>query len=552
MATDSHTYTSTPSAAAPKKRASGYFYNIGQATRTLLHGLKLTWRHFLESSNSRKPMGVEAADYFEQQTGIVTLQYPRESLPVPDNARYRLHNEIDDCIVCDKCAKICPVDCIEIEPVKAIETIGQTSDGTPKRIYAARFDIDMAKCCFCGLCTTVCPTECLTMTKAYDFSEFDVADHTYAFAEMTPLEILQKKKELEEFQAQKAAKAAVAGVPAAGVPAAGSATTKPGVARPIPAAARPSVARPGVARPQTPRAGMAKPAASTPGQSPEEVQEAARKLMEQKGAAQAPNPVAKSAPTPEGTEETAPPEANKPLLRPRPMMKPKTGTSEGADANAAAQKAVEGTTEKADAAKATGRPRPVMKPIVKNTTASADNPAAPETEAAKPAARPRPIIKPVIKQTAPPTAGDSTEPTATPEETPTSSSLPSSMKKDMGVPDDLLKTNTFSEEKPRPRPVLKPVVRKPDTAATSDQPQQADAEAPKKPRPVIKPVVPKPTMQKAPTPEEKGAGEGNIKEPKPIVNPKEIVRKPPQEDKSEEDKRQEDSQRPEPPGHPDR
>ena len=90
--------------------------------------------------------------------------------PIPDVGRYRLHNEIDDCIVCDKCAKICPVDCIDIEPIKATEEIGKTSDGTPKRIYAAKFDIDMGKCCFCGLCTTVCPTECLTMTKVYDFS----------------------------------------------------------------------------------------------------------------------------------------------------------------------------------------------------------------------------------------------------------------------------------------------------------------------------------------------------------------------------------------------
>lgn len=135
----------------------------------------------------------------------MTLQYPHESFPIPDNGRYKLHNEIDDCIVCDKCAKICPVDCIEIEPIKAVDTFGHTSDGTPKRIHAAKFDIDMGKCCFCGLCTTVCPTECLTMTKSFDFSEYDVADHNYSFATMTPLEILQKKKELEEFEAKKQA-----------------------------------------------------------------------------------------------------------------------------------------------------------------------------------------------------------------------------------------------------------------------------------------------------------------------------------------------------------
>lgn len=184
--------------------ASEYFKNIKQAAGTLKKGLQLTMKHMVEARQNAKPLSISDPDYFKQDKGIATLQYPHESIPVPDNGRYRLHNEIDDCIVCDKCAKVCPVDCIDIEAIKAVETYGTTSDGTPKRIHAAKFDIDMGKCCFCGLCTTVCPTECLTMTKAYDFSEYDVKDHNYSFAEMTPLEILQKKKELEEFEAKKA------------------------------------------------------------------------------------------------------------------------------------------------------------------------------------------------------------------------------------------------------------------------------------------------------------------------------------------------------------
>ncbi|CAN0476704.1 unnamed protein product, partial [Phaeothamnion confervicola] len=148
--------------------------------------------------------------------GIATIQYPHVSLPVPDIGRYKLHNEIDDCIVCDKCAKICPVNCITIEPIKATEEIGRTSDGTPKRIYAAKFDIDMGKCCFCGLCTTVCPTECLTMTKTYDFSVFDIREHNYAFAEMSTEEIAEKKQLLEDQQKTKAAQQATNTTPAFG------------------------------------------------------------------------------------------------------------------------------------------------------------------------------------------------------------------------------------------------------------------------------------------------------------------------------------------------
>ena len=155
-------------------------------------------------------LSVTEEKYLSQRDRIATIQYPYEMQPIPDAGRYRLHNEIDDCIVCDKCAKVCPVDCIDIEPIKATEEFGKTSDGTPKRIYAAKFDIDMGKCCFCGLCTTVCPTECLTMTKVYDFSVTDIREHNFEFAEMSAAEIEDKKRALEEFQNTKTAPVAPA------------------------------------------------------------------------------------------------------------------------------------------------------------------------------------------------------------------------------------------------------------------------------------------------------------------------------------------------------
>jgi formate hydrogenlyase subunit 6/NADH:ubiquinone oxidoreductase subunit I len=180
-----------------------YWENIFESTGTLLAGLKITFSHFLGARKSRKPVSITDPTYFDHTEGINTISYPYEMQPVPDNGRYRLHNEIDDCIVCDKCAKVCPVDCIAIEPIKAVEEFGKTSDGTSKRIYAATFDIDMGKCCFCGLCTTVCPTECLTMTKVYDFSTFDIREHNFVFAEMTEAEIAEKRKLLEEHQKSK-------------------------------------------------------------------------------------------------------------------------------------------------------------------------------------------------------------------------------------------------------------------------------------------------------------------------------------------------------------
>ncbi len=167
--------------------------------------MALTIRYFLSARFKRNKKPVTSANYFDEENGTFTVQYPHEEIPVPDHGRYKLHNEIDDCIVCDKCAKICPVDCIEIEPIRAVEEYGKTSDGTPLRIHAAKFDIDMAKCCFCGLCTVVCPTECLTMTDEFDYSTSNILDHNFSFSKMTEQEIAQKKTELEEFQKEKAA-----------------------------------------------------------------------------------------------------------------------------------------------------------------------------------------------------------------------------------------------------------------------------------------------------------------------------------------------------------
>ncbi|MBA4053351.1 MAG: 4Fe-4S ferredoxin [Marivirga sp.] len=189
-------------------RNKSYWKNITETIQSLCSGLKITFRHFKAARKTQKVVAISDTTYFNQRTGIATIQYPYEMQPVPDNGRYRLHNEIDDCIVCDKCAKVCPVDCIDIEPIRAPEEIGKTSDGTSKRIYAATFDIDMGKCCFCGLCTTVCPTEFLTMTKVYDFSVTDIREHNYEFAEMSEAEIIEKKKVFEEFQKSKVTAAA--------------------------------------------------------------------------------------------------------------------------------------------------------------------------------------------------------------------------------------------------------------------------------------------------------------------------------------------------------
>jgi len=172
-------------------------------------GLSLTVSHLFASNAKRKVISASDNNYFKQLEGTNTIQYPKQSLPVPEVGRYQLDVEMDDCIVCDLCAKICPVNCIDIEAIKATEAIGQTSDGTTKRLYAAKFDIDMAKCMYCGLCTIVCPTECIVMTNQYDKTVFELSDLTYQFSDMTPEEAAEKRalldKQLAERQAAKEA-----------------------------------------------------------------------------------------------------------------------------------------------------------------------------------------------------------------------------------------------------------------------------------------------------------------------------------------------------------
>jgi formate hydrogenlyase subunit 6/NADH:ubiquinone oxidoreductase subunit I len=182
-----------------------YNLHILRTSHAMAQGMGLTWQHFWRFRARRVPMGVDSPAYFTQADGPVTIQYPQEQIPVPDVGRYRLYMETEDCIGCDQCARICPVDCITIEKIKSVDVIGLTSDGTKKRFYLPTFDIDMAKCCYCGLCTIVCPTECIVMTKAYDFAEYDREQFIYHFGNLDPQQAAAKTQELADFEAAKKA-----------------------------------------------------------------------------------------------------------------------------------------------------------------------------------------------------------------------------------------------------------------------------------------------------------------------------------------------------------
>jgi NADH-quinone oxidoreductase subunit I len=169
-----------------------YFSNIVRSLYTVVIGMRITVKRLFTRS--------------------VTIQYPTVKKTIPERGRNRLYVNMDDCIGCNQCAMACPVDCITIETLKSTPDVdlGMTSKNTKKRLYVPQFDIDIAKCCYCGLCTYPCPTECIVMTDVYEFSEYDRHNLIYSFATMTTEEIAEAREKLKQYDAEQAAKKAVA------------------------------------------------------------------------------------------------------------------------------------------------------------------------------------------------------------------------------------------------------------------------------------------------------------------------------------------------------
>lgn len=374
---------------------STYWGNISEGFKSLKLGLTITWRHFMLSlmGKKRPAIGTASKNYFDHDKGIFTLEYPSTSMPVPDNGRYRLDNEIEDCIVCDKCAKVCPVNCIDIEAVKSTEEIRKASDGSSVRLHAAKFDIDMAKCCFCGLCTTVCPTECLTMTKSYDFSEYDITKMVYEFSDMTPESVEEKKKEFEVNQLAKQ-KAREAKTPAS---AAASPGAKPSIKPAMPkiaGAGKPAI-KPAVSKPKVPGAKpvIPKPTTKEGGGDDEPKSSTPKPII--KPSIPKPGGVLKPKIASTIKTESEGGEQKKVL---KPVMKPKvTGTQSTLKPKIPGVKKAAPTEQNTDSEKA----KQVLKPVIKPKQATTSSPLKPKIPGSKKgseeAGKKNQVLKPIIK-----------------------------------------------------------------------------------------------------------------------------------------------------------
>lgn len=152
----------------------------------ILKGLGITMRHFVESYVDDLRWLSKGGRYYndaamtERQglngTGIITVQYPEEKLPVPDRFRFvpflvtdnpapgQLYGK-DWCTSCGICAKVCPPQCIWIKR-------GKLPNGRPNP-EPEEFYIDIDICMNCGLCAEFCPFDAIKMDHDYELASYD-------------------------------------------------------------------------------------------------------------------------------------------------------------------------------------------------------------------------------------------------------------------------------------------------------------------------------------------------------------------------------------------
>lgn len=119
-----------------------YINDIWEAVTTTAKGMRITARY-----------GVDVKEE-------VTIQYPEQRGPVFERFRGFLHNDVNTCISCNMCVKVCPVDCISLEAVR----------GADKKMVLVSYDINIGRCMYCGLCVEVCPPKSLTHSAGFEKS----------------------------------------------------------------------------------------------------------------------------------------------------------------------------------------------------------------------------------------------------------------------------------------------------------------------------------------------------------------------------------------------
>ncbi len=152
----------------------------------VIRGLVVTFQHFVDTyledfraARAGKKRYYSKEGIAERTTvgarGVVTVQYPEEKVPVPEEFRYipfLVYEEGENgakeqrCTSCGICAKVCPPQCIWIV---------RTSDPKTGRPVPspADFYIDVDICMNCGMCAEYCPFDAIKMDHDYEIASYD-------------------------------------------------------------------------------------------------------------------------------------------------------------------------------------------------------------------------------------------------------------------------------------------------------------------------------------------------------------------------------------------
>ena len=127
---------------------------------------------------------------------IVTVQYPHESLKMPE--RFRGHIELVRdpetgkalCFACKLCERACPSDCITVEGAKL--------DGAKKK-SVTNYILDFTKCSLCGSCVEACRDGAIRYSHEYNLASTNKEDYIMDLFQRLETERVQAEKEGKVF-----------------------------------------------------------------------------------------------------------------------------------------------------------------------------------------------------------------------------------------------------------------------------------------------------------------------------------------------------------------